>query len=215
MHDDFLSPTLSTVLACILDLLGRPITSITYNAVNIGSTVALAQSLGLNRDPSNWNLDPRQKNLRIKTWWGLLIHDYWASLSHGTPGHVHRDQWDVALPQLDIILDNSQTSSTATPQARERGAESFIALCRLTQLLGDLLSVIYSLREEPLERMLKTLRRIETAVDDWQDSLPIWLNPGESGFERDQPGSLNLKLSFLAVKMCICRVALQVGPPPP
>lgn len=77
MHEDFLSPSFSTVLACILDLLGRPITSITYNAVNVGSSVALAQSLGLNRNPSNWNLDPRQKNLRIKTWWGLLIHDHW------------------------------------------------------------------------------------------------------------------------------------------
>ena len=77
MHKDFLSPTFSTVLACILDIWGRPISSVTYNAVNIGSTVALAQSLGLNRDPSKWSLDDRQKSLRIRTWWGLLIHDYW------------------------------------------------------------------------------------------------------------------------------------------
>lgn len=77
MHEDFLSPSFSTVLACLLDIWGRPITSVTYNAVNIGSTVALAQSLGLNRNPSKWNLDPCQKNLRIKAWWGLLIHDYW------------------------------------------------------------------------------------------------------------------------------------------
>lgn len=77
MHKDFLIPSISTVLACILDLLGRPITSITYNAINVGSAVALAQSLGLNRNPANWKLDPRQKKLRIKTWWALLIHDTW------------------------------------------------------------------------------------------------------------------------------------------
>lgn len=77
MHKDFLSPTFSTVLACILDIWGRPITSVTYNAVNIGSTVALAQSLGLNRNPMSWNLDPRQRSLRVKAWWGLLIHDSW------------------------------------------------------------------------------------------------------------------------------------------
>lgn len=77
MHEDFQSPSISTVLACILDILGRPITSITYNAINIGSSVALAQSLGLNRNPEKWKLDPRQKNLRLKTWWSLLIHDVW------------------------------------------------------------------------------------------------------------------------------------------
>lgn len=77
LNDDFLAPNFSTVLACILDLLGRPITSITYNAVNVGRVVALAQSLGLNRNPLNWSLDHRQKSLRIRTWWGILIHDQW------------------------------------------------------------------------------------------------------------------------------------------
>lgn len=77
MHEDFQTPSFSTVLACILDLLGRPITSITYNAINVGSAVALAQSLGLNRNPGKWKLDSRQKNIRVKSWWALLIHDVW------------------------------------------------------------------------------------------------------------------------------------------
>jgi hypothetical protein len=77
LNEDFLSPSFSTVLTCILDILGRPITSITYNAINIGRCVALSLSLGLNRNPSSWGLDQRQKSLRIRTWWGLLIHDTW------------------------------------------------------------------------------------------------------------------------------------------
>ncbi|RAO73325.1 uncharacterized protein BHQ10_009337 [Talaromyces amestolkiae] len=77
MNDDFIAPDLSTVFSCILDLLGRPTTSITYNAVNVGRVVALAQSLGLNRNPLNWDLAARQKNLRIRAWWGTLIHDQW------------------------------------------------------------------------------------------------------------------------------------------
>lgn len=134
-----------------------------------------------------------------------------GSLSHGTPGHIHRDQWDVALPEISTILDDAPSNSnTSVSEVRLRGAHSFIALCRLTKILGDVLSVVYSLREEPVEHTLKVLRRQEAAIDDWQDSLPSWLNPGGTEFERDQPGSLNLRLSFLAVKMCICRVALQV-----
>lgn len=136
-----------------------------------------------------------------------------GSLSHGTPGHIHGDQWDVALPDITTILDDAPANtSTSVSEVRLRGAHSFIALCRLTRILGNVLSVVYSLRDEPVERTLKTLRRQETAIDDWQDSLPAWLNPGRTEFERDQPGSLNLRLSFLAVKMCICRVALQVKP---
>lgn len=77
MNDDFVAPDMSTVLSCILDLLGRPTTSITYNAVNVGRVVALAQSLGLNRNPKNWDLDARQKHLHIRTWWAILIHDQW------------------------------------------------------------------------------------------------------------------------------------------
>ncbi|KAH8901631.1 1-aminocyclopropane-1-carboxylate [Thozetella sp. PMI_491] len=209
MHDDFHSPSFSTVLSCILDLLGRPITSITYNAINVGGAVALAQSLGLNRNPGKWNLDLRQKNLRVKAWWALLIHDYWASLCHGTPSHIHRDQWDVDLPELRMILDDVPGGEASVLDSRIRGAHVFIALCRLTKILGEVLPVIYSVREEPLEHTLKILRRVEASVDDWQDALPSWLNPAGDEFERDQPGSLNLRLSFLALKICLYRVALQ------
>jgi hypothetical protein len=66
LNDEFTGPGFSTVLACILDLSGRPTTSMTYNAVNIGRVVALSKSL-----------DQRQKDLRVRAWWGVLIHDWW------------------------------------------------------------------------------------------------------------------------------------------
>lgn len=77
LHDDLSRPSFSTVLSCILDLLGRPTTSIIYNAINMGSLVALTKSLGLNRDPQEWDLQQRQKDLRVRTWWGVYIHDQW------------------------------------------------------------------------------------------------------------------------------------------
>jgi len=79
LHDDFQAPSFSTVLTTILDLTGRPTTLVTYNATNIGRAVALAHILGLNRNPSKWNLDQRQKSLRVRAWWALLIHDSWSA----------------------------------------------------------------------------------------------------------------------------------------
>ncbi|KAL3462237.1 fungal-specific transcription factor domain-containing protein [Aspergillus heterothallicus] len=210
MNDDFLSPNFSTVLACILDLLGRPITSITYNAVNVGRVVALAQSLGLNRNPASWGLDRRQKSLRIRTWWGILIHDQWASLSHGTPPHIHRSQWDVPLPDSDSLLGvvDLATGQGLPVDARVQGGHSFVALCSLTAILGQILPLIYALEIQPLESSFRTLRRHETTLNDWEECLPPWLRPTSPTFERRAAGALNLQLSFLSVKLCLARMAL-------
>ncbi|KAL4733329.1 fungal-specific transcription factor domain-containing protein [Aspergillus similis] len=208
MNDDFLSPNFSTILACILDLLGRPITSITYNAVNVGRVVALSQSLGLNRNPSTWGVDPRQKSLRIRTWWGILIHDQWASLSHGTPPHIHKSVWDVPLPDSDSLMVSITPGEDLSSDARVQGAHSFIALCTLTTLLGQILPLIYVLKVQPLETSFRELRRHETALNEWEEGLPSWLRPTSPVFERKAAGALNLQLSFLAVKLCLCRIAL-------
>jgi len=77
LNEDFAAPGLSTLLAALLDLNGRPVYSITGNTINIGRTVALAQSLGLNRDPTRWQLTKEEKDLRIRVWWSILIHDRW------------------------------------------------------------------------------------------------------------------------------------------
>ncbi|KAL4915463.1 fungal-specific transcription factor domain-containing protein [Aspergillus aurantiobrunneus] len=208
MNDDFLSPNFSTVLACILDLLGRPITSITYNAINVGRVVALSQSLGLNRNPATWGLEPRQKSLRIRTWWGILIHDQWASLSHGTPPHIHKSVWDVPLPDSDSLLVSMTPGEALSSDARVQGARSFVALCSLTVLLGQILPLVYVLETRPLENSFRALRRYETTLNEWEEGLPSWLRPTSPTFERKAAGALNLQLSFLAVKLCLSRITL-------
>ncbi|KAI9729355.1 MAG: hypothetical protein M1834_006878 [Cirrosporium novae-zelandiae] len=210
LHEDFLTPSLSTILASILDLMGRPITSITYNAVNLGRTVALSHSLGLNRNPSTWRLDQRQIGLRIRTWWAILIHDRWASLAHGTPPHIHREQYDVPLPGLDILVEKPSEDTVETgSQDRRRGAHCFIALCQLTEILGEVLHLMYNLQIPNGTARLKSIRRFETHLDEWEDSLPSWLNPIESDFDRLAPGARSLQLSFYALKMCLSRAALH------
>ncbi|KAL3418565.1 fungal specific transcription factor domain-containing protein [Phlyctema vagabunda] len=211
LHEDFLAPSFSTVLASILDLTGRPTTSITYNSTNLGRTVALSQSLGLNHNPSTWNLDQRQKSLRIRTWWGILIHDRWASLTHGTPPHVNRTQYDVPLPDMESLLIRNITNPASIPSedARIRGAQCFIALCQLTEILGGILPLIYDIQARHENNNIRAVRRYETNLDEWEDLLPSWLNPVGGQFDRGAPGALSLQLSFFAVKMCLSRIALQ------
>ena len=77
LQEDFMAPSSSTVHAALLDLVGRPIHGVIGNIVNAGRTVTLAHSLGLNRDPTSWKATEHEKIVRIKLWWGVLIHDYW------------------------------------------------------------------------------------------------------------------------------------------
>jgi hypothetical protein len=77
LTEDFHAPCLRTIQASLLDLTGRPVLTVHFNIINIGRTVSLAHSLGLNRNPSSWKITDHEKNLRIRLWWGLLIHDHW------------------------------------------------------------------------------------------------------------------------------------------
>jgi hypothetical protein len=73
----FLAPGISTVIAIILNVCGRPSTSIFGNGGMIGMAVALSNALGLNHDPSNWNISPSEKKFRIRIWWLVVLHDRW------------------------------------------------------------------------------------------------------------------------------------------
>lgn len=102
-----------------------------------------------------------------------------------------------------------EESTHSQVDSRNKGAQIFIVLCRLTKLLGEVLSIVYTLPSVPLEQTLKLLRRIDAYVEELEDSLPPSLGPDEETMGKRPPGALNLQLSFLAVKMCICRAALQ------
>jgi hypothetical protein len=67
----------SMILAILLNLCGRPSTHYLGNGVLLGMAVSLANSFGLNRDPTHWNLSPSEKRFRVRIWWLLVIYDVW------------------------------------------------------------------------------------------------------------------------------------------
>lgn len=77
LQEDFLESTITTVHAALLDLVGRPVMSISGNIITLGRTVTLAHSLGLHRNPANWRATEHEKNVRVRLWWGVLVHDHW------------------------------------------------------------------------------------------------------------------------------------------
>ncbi|KAF7592737.1 hypothetical protein BBP40_012568 [Aspergillus hancockii] len=204
LHEDFSAPGLSTISAALIDLTGRPIFSMTGNAISCGRMISLAHCLGLNRDPSHWKVSRREKDHRIRLWWGVVIHDRWGSFGHGVPPQIAKNQYDVPLPTIDGLLSpNGRTTE------RVRAAHCHIALCRLTEILGELMPLVYGLQHRVSRETSKKLRQIRTDLDMWEDSLPDWLRSPVSTGEERISGTSSLQLAFLAVKMLVSRVELK------
>lgn len=143
-----------------------------------------------------------------RTWLKMAYHR--ASLTTGTPPHITLANFDVEIPDLELLGVPTDDDTDISANTIYAGACSFVYLCRLTEILGSVLPLIYSLEPPSASDPQKLLRRVATLLDEWEDSIPEWLNYERDQFKRHAPGALNLHLCFLATKMCISRLLLLV-----
>jgi hypothetical protein len=127
-----------------------------------------------------------------------------SSFAHGVPATIAKDQYDVPLPDIEVLR-------LRPSRGQERGVESFFALCTLTEILADILPLVYNLQVKGYRESPRKLRRIQTQLDDWEEGLPQWLRPSNEDGTGPPSGSSSLQLSLLAVKMLMCRIALRVS----
>ncbi|KAL1892146.1 hypothetical protein Cpir12675_004654 [Ceratocystis pirilliformis] len=201
------SPGISTIVALVLNVGGRPTSSMLGNQVQLGSAVSLAHSLGLNRSPMSWDIAESEKGLRMRIWWALNITDAWSSLGYGTPPHLKRSHSDVPPPSLEYlgITENS-------PQRDRDAIEVFMVLFSLTELLYRYLDRVYNLDRSPPAAASSgniLLSDIMHDLERWVDSLTgncrkIIIR----GTELDTPGAANLRLSYLSLRLLTQRIEL-------
>ncbi|CAK7268013.1 hypothetical protein SEPCBS57363_002885 [Sporothrix epigloea] len=202
-----LSPGISTIIGIILNVGGRPTTSILGNSMQLGSAVSLANSLGLNRDPTEWdNIPEHEKQLRKRIWWGLFVHDKWCSLAYGTPPRIQRSYHDVPLPQINDLVSHDLTDDSTTEE--REAASIYTALVSLTDVLDLYLEKIYNLHEDDQKPL--AIHHLSDRLADWEASLRGDLRRivlrGTVITNRDYPGSANLRLAYLAVQLLRQRV---------
>ncbi|KAL3297608.1 fungal specific transcription factor domain-containing protein [Colletotrichum asianum] len=200
-----ISPGISTIIAIILNVGGRPTTSMIMNEIQLGAAVSLAQSLGLNRDPTDWNISIPEKCLRMKIWWALVVHDKWLSLAYGTPPQIKRFQYDVPDPTLDFL-----TSKDAS-DAQNGAASVFIALVTLTGVLDKYLEFVYDLNQDRDQDNGQTSLGLELSLGQWEDSLSDDVRRIITrGNNLHIPGAANLRLAYLSTKLLRRRIELDI-----
>ena len=93
-----------------------------------------------------------------------------------------------------------------------QSAEVFISLCSLSQLLGDILPLVYDISIDKQKNTAKKLRQLDVDLDNWEDRLPEWLHSAQRRpLTPIISGSSNLLLGFLEVKLLIRRIKLHVS----
>lgn len=196
----------ATIAALCMGISGRPCQRLVNNATNMARSVALAHIVGLNHNCQDWKLRDLEKRTRTKVWWALLNQDRWFNFAQGTPPHISQDHYDVPIPTAEQLLHGSRTCS----MEQIRASEVYIQLCRLTEIIGEILPMIYHLRVRTswLNTATDRASRAEAELEHWVEGLPEWLNLTDFSNTRSQvPGLVNLQLSYLAVRMLLRRIA--------
>ncbi|KAH3670805.1 hypothetical protein OGAPHI_001321 [Ogataea philodendri] len=138
--------TLQTVQAILLKLNARPLIIRNANAPRhwalSGSLVALGQELGLNIDPSGWDIPSQEKRLRRVLWWAIYVHDKWESIGLSRPSHIHDDDFKVEDIKESDFLEDDETPLGGLGI----GANLFVAFVHLSKVLSKVLLEFCSIK---------------------------------------------------------------------
>ncbi|KAJ9137518.1 C6 transcription factor [Pleurostoma richardsiae] len=198
------SPGMSTIISLLLNLNGRPLTTMVGNGVQLASAVSIAHSLGLNRNPSDWDIPQGEKSTRIRLWWALFVLDKWSSLAYGTPPHLKRGQHDVVRPTLEAFCGQPASMQS-------KSASVFRALVSLTEVLDTYLEHAYRLGPHEDRYPATVATEMELQLNQWEDSLEDGLRRVITrGMELVIPGSANLRLAYLYMKLLLTRLQLDL-----
>ncbi|EQL28806.1 hypothetical protein BDFG_08490 [Blastomyces dermatitidis ATCC 26199] len=199
----FLPPGMSTVMALMLDVCGRPSTTMLADGGLIGLAVALSNALGLHRDPSGWNISTSEKKLRIRMWRMIVVHD--RVVWHMAPRcrSIARKH-DVPIPNAeDLCPPGASPSSIAATSV-------FISLITLTDVLGRYLEYIYHVAKSSPDPFEISATNPKLLLGKWEQTLSDDIRKAVMrGTHLDAPGAANLRLSYLAVKLLLRRIQLD------
>ena len=199
---DIQKSDLANILSVLMNIAGRPSTCLVNNTTNVARTVALAHAVGLNHDCSEWKMLEQERRVRWKAWWGVVMHDRWFNFAQGTPPYISKNHYDVPLPTLELL-----TAGRSNSVKHVRAAEVYIHLCKLTEIVGDVLPLIYHIRSGNDSIAAEQTSRSEIELNRWIESRPSWLNLNEFQNRPAVPGLVNLQLCYLAVRMLLRRIA--------
>lgn len=191
--------------------------------------VAASQTLGLNKDPTNWDIPPWEKVLRKRLSWGLYIQEKWLSFTTDKMSHLRPDDW--AVPSLNEDTDFDDFKETDNDYFSKRidgkidlmsGKVLFLQKIELTKIIDEIQIKIYSAKgianisslnlSDPvvnLKKILDYIKPLQSKLTKWESQLPkiLIIEPNVSrGFISGAP---NIYISNFMAQISVLRPVLQ------
>lgn len=171
----------------------------------IGWTVSLANTLGLHRDGSDWNIPVWELALRKRLWHAVMIMDKWTSLGAGVPSHIRTEDVDVQ----PLWPSDSEASDVVDAEYH------FRLLTELTSILSETNDRFFTVRAT--QRYAKDFslsfdhaRSLRARLRDWSDSMvPYHKEAAEYPGGVRASGDNALRLAFIVANMTLLKAILR------
>jgi hypothetical protein len=170
----------------------------------------MAHDLGLNVDPSAWNLSLSDANRRLRIWWALYIQDKWSALGLGRPSYLNDEHSNVPM----VTLDNFSHVGLGNKPIGLMPALQFVAMANLTTILSDLLSTFYTLKAMdrvkllPIEGLYSIMDNFRARIHAFHDEHVCQLY--SVGALLDSSGTVIL--AYYTVEIVLYRAMLRFLP---
>ncbi|KAK5136154.1 hypothetical protein LTR08_003991 [Meristemomyces frigidus] len=219
------TPSLAVLQTLLLLVQRRPtnkhVSDTPFKWVMMATAVAIAQALGINRDPSDWPLPSWEIKVRKRLGWATFVQDQWLALNFGRSSHIQADDWDIQPLTEDDFADTDRDG----PESPARfWGQHFISMCELTVIVDDIMHDLFSLRatkalQGSLESTLEVAKPLRIRLTAWFQSLPTGFLPQStvespditqrrsSQHELDGTGSLHL--AYITAKIELFRAMLR------
>ncbi|GIK04072.1 hypothetical protein Aspvir_008147 [Aspergillus viridinutans] len=160
----------------------------------IGICNTQAHSIGLNRDPTTSDMDPRMKRLRVRLWWSLYCRDRLIAMGLRRPTQINEGTSSVPMLRLDdfdfesfhpSVIGIFRCRQLEDVSHQKRLATMFIEKAKLCQSIGRVLFAQYTTSQcqfgvtnrttitlVPRQASESELARCSQRLDSWLSTLP-------------------------------------------
>jgi hypothetical protein len=209
---NFHTPSLSVVQTILLLVQRRPtnkhVADTPVKWTMVANAVSIAQSLGLNLDPTDWPLPLWEQRLRKRLAWAVFAQEKWIALNTGQSSHINSDDWDVS----PLTTDDFELGEGADDGAH---SEHFIQLCALTEIVDDILRNLFSIKAtrklcNSLDATLEVAKPLRVRLSQWYQDLPSeLLSSSRAGNGHDLNGQGSLHLAYITAKIQLFRAMFR------
>ncbi|KAG8674249.1 hypothetical protein FPOAC1_000213 [Fusarium poae] len=136
----------------------------------LGCATSYAQSLGLHRSTVASRLSPEKRSLRKRIWWSIYTRDRHTAACLGKPCRIRDEDCDIeAVSEADLYFDDVIDDPVIPPQ-KEYHTAFFVEMCKVAEILGDIVIGEFSPRRLALE--CYEVPNLKARLEQWESQLP-------------------------------------------